>query len=89
MNKEKEACECSDNKEERKKQVRAALYGAWYETDADRDYAIDSFTKSTLSIEEISSIVESLKKIPGSIKDRKAHIFGLNDKVPMSGGGIA
>lgn len=76
--KKNKVCCSEENKEERKAQVRKALYGAYYPSDSERDYAIDSFTKSTLSIEEISQLTEPLKHISSSAAKAKAKIFKKN-----------
>lgn len=84
MSEVKDGCECSD-KQERKAEVRRVLFGAWYPSESERDYALETFTKSLLSISEIEAIVAPLKTINSSTKDRKARIFGVNDKA-MPGG---
>lgn len=82
----KDGCECSSDKQERKAAVREALYGAYYPSDTERDYAIDSFTKADLSIPEIESLVAPLKTIEKEAGKGKARIF-KNNWVIMIGWG--
>jgi hypothetical protein len=75
---------CCKEGKERKAQVRTALYGAYFESDADRDSAIESFTKADLTIEEILRLVQPLKEISTNAAKSKSKIFGSNSRV-MSG----
>lgn len=79
---------CKDKeKEERKALVAAALASAWFESDEERESAVESYTKANLTIQEILMLTEGLRDITRNAGKTKSKIFGSNNsKLPMGGG---
>jgi hypothetical protein len=75
---------CCDKERDRRKLIQAALASAWFESDEERKSAVESYSKSTLTLEEILMLTKGLRDITRNATKTKSRIFGSNSRV-MSG----
>ncbi len=75
---------CCDKERDRRKLIQAPLASAWFESDEERKSAVESYSKSTLTLEEILMLTKGLRDITRNATKTKSRIFGSNSRV-MSG----
>ena len=71
---------CCNKEIDRKKLIAAALASAWFESDEERKSAVESYSKSTLSLEEILMLTEGLRDLTRNAGKVKGRIFGSNSR---------
>jgi hypothetical protein len=72
---------CCDKERDRRKLIQAALASAWFESDEERKSAVESYSKSTLTLEEILMLTKGLRDITRNATKTKSRIFGSNSRV--------
>lgn len=78
--KKKGCCDKANEAKTRRELVAAALRTAWFDSEAERASAVESYSKSTLTFEEILMLTEGLRELTKNAGKVKSRVFGSNSR---------
>lgn len=73
----KKCCKGKEKEKTRKELIAAALKNGYFSSDQERNDCIDTYAKSTLSVEEILMITAPLRDMTSNLKHNHHRVMGI------------